>query len=133
MRFGRDRNDDGAVVICVPVLASAMVCGVLEVVGDDGIDEQDAVSAGMRDDIGLTGDAHDEQIVAQSDDIRGVGRRVGLQPDGIGRAYLPFTVYAKYEHGDSYAAAARALCSRSSATPLTTRVTASTEAATATG
>jgi len=38
----RDMTADGAAVICVPVLASGLVCGVLEVVGDAGLHDDDA-------------------------------------------------------------------------------------------
>jgi diguanylate cyclase (GGDEF)-like protein len=41
----RDTNADGAAVICIPVVASGLVCGVLEVVGEAGIDDDDAAAA----------------------------------------------------------------------------------------
>ncbi len=42
-----ETNLEGAAVMCVPIVASGLVCGVLEIIGDDGIDEDDA--AGARD------------------------------------------------------------------------------------
>ena len=57
-----------------------------EAAADAAIDEHDPAAAGLRDDVGFSGDCQDEQIVGQPLDGRGVGCRLHARsrqrPDG---------------------------------------------------